>query len=204
MAWKGFRYTVPTIEIDLTNSVENLLNNLDKDARWGLNKAKKEGLVAKEADEQEAKEFYKIYLEMCSNNSIESRSFEDISQAKEEGYIRKIFVCKKDRIIASGAAITIDKKRNVISLYINASNHEFLKLQPNNLIYWTIIEYGKKINAGGFDLGGYEPNAKKGSKLYEINRFKERWGGKIVKYPVYSKNPFYILGKKIKQMLKIP
>jgi len=35
-----------------------------------------------------------------------------------------------------------------------------------------------------------------GSKLYEINRFKERWGGKIVTYYIYSSNPFYILGRK--------
>jgi lipid II:glycine glycyltransferase (peptidoglycan interpeptide bridge formation enzyme) len=95
---------------------------------------------------------------------------------------------------SAGAIKTEDKK---VILFLNASNSEFLKFQPNNLLYWSIIEWSKKNSYLIFDLGGYQLNAKKGSKLHEINKFKERWGGEIKQYYIYSKNPVYILGRKV-------
>lgn len=59
-----------------------------------------------------------------------------------------------------------------------------------------MIEHGKQHNFSILDLGGYQLKAKPGTKLYEVNRFKERWGGNIKIYHIYSKNPFYILGRK--------
>ncbi|MFH1249422.1 MAG: peptidoglycan bridge formation glycyltransferase FemA/FemB family protein [archaeon] len=192
-----FQDFVETIEVDLTKPIEKLKNALDKDARWGINKAIKEGLTVKEADEKEVKEFYEIYREMCKRNEIKMHDLNEIILNNPPSYNRKIFVCKKGNKIISGVSITENKTNGIISLYVNASNPEYLKFQPNNLLYWSIIEHGKRINAKTFDLGGYDATAEKGSKTYEINRFKERWGGKIVKYPVYSNNPFYILGRKI-------
>jgi lipid II:glycine glycyltransferase (peptidoglycan interpeptide bridge formation enzyme) len=93
--------------------------------------------------------------------------------------------------------IKLIENNRKIELFLNASDINALKFQPNNLLYWEIIEYGKKNNFAIFDLGGYQSGAKPGNKLYEINRFKERWGGKIVQYDIYSKNLLYIIGRKI-------
>lgn len=105
-----------------------------------------------------------------------------------------MFGCFFENKMIAGAVIKIGEDR--ITLFLNASEHEHLKYQPNNLLYWSIIKWGKENKFKIFDLGGYQLNAKEGAKLYEINRFKLRWGGKIVEYPVYSKNPFYIMGRK--------
>ena len=188
---------VPTIEVDLTSPIDEIWQKLDKDARWGVNKARREGLIVKEADEQEAKEYYHLYIEMCKRNNVKAHSFDELSLSLNQSYKRGIFICKKDDRVIAGASITEDKNREVISLFSNASIEEYLKLQPNNLIYWEIIVYGKNNNARAFDLGGYELNVKEGSKVGGINRFKERWGGKIVNYPVYSINPFYIIARKL-------
>ena len=34
------------------------------------------------------------------------------------------------------------------------------------------------------------------NKLYQINKFKSRWGGEIVEQPIYFKNPIKVLGRK--------
>ena len=60
-----------------------------------------------------------------------------------------------------------------------------------------MIKWAKENNFKIVDLGGYQLNAEKDSKLEKINKFKERWGGKIITYKIESKNPFYILGRKI-------
>ena len=37
-----------TVLVDLTETEENILKNLDKNARWGINRAKREGLIIEE------------------------------------------------------------------------------------------------------------------------------------------------------------
>lgn len=191
MNWKGFSDAQATIVINLERSKEELWQNLDKDARWGVNKARKEGLTIKLAgQEQDWHDFYNLYVETIERGGIKASSYQEI---RKENAV--LFLCMHSgKIIAGAVAI---QKLEKLSLFLNASLHEFLKFQPNNLLYWHLMEYGKEKGMKQFDLGGYQLNAGKGSKLYEINRFKERWGGEIVKYKIHSKNPFYILGRKI-------
>lgn len=193
MKWKGFKDVQATIHVNLEKSKEELLKNLDKDARWGINKAKKEGLRVGKTEKEEAwKRFYEIYEETCKRGGIKPFKFSEI---KKENSI--LLLCLKDEKIIAGAVVIENKPEQKVSLYLNASLPEYQSMEPNNLLYWAIIIYGKKKGYKIFDLGGYQLNAKKGSKLYEINRFKERWGGEIVTYYIYSKNPLYILGRKM-------
>jgi lipid II:glycine glycyltransferase (peptidoglycan interpeptide bridge formation enzyme) len=192
MKWKGFRDIQATIEIDLTKNEEELWNSLDKDARWGVKRAEKEGLIIKEGTEnKDLKKFYEIYKETCKFGGIKHQSLEEIN-AKTPIFF---FCYKDDKLIAGSAIIVKDKKK--FRLFLNASDHNYLKLQPNNLLYWHMIKWGKNKKYKKCDLGGYQLEARKGSKLYSVNRFKERWGGQIKRRPIYSYNLFYILGRKL-------
>ena len=186
-----FKDIQATIIIDLNKDINELWNALDKKARWGVNKAKKEGLSVREIDkDEEGHEFYKMYRETCKRGGILPFSMEKLKESK-------LFICEKDKMIIAGAAIKEKQEDKKIELFINASLYEYLQFQPNNLLYWNFIEYGKNNGFKIFDLGGYQLKAPKGSKLYEINKFKERWGGQIIKYHIYSNNPLYVLGRKI-------
>mgnify|MGYP000512916304 CR=1 FL=1 len=185
MGWRGFRDVQATIQIDLTKPIEELWQGLDKDARWGVRKAKKEGLMINEAKQDEWYEFYNLYKDTCKRGGILPLPFEKIKESK-------LFVCKKDNKIIAGAAVK--EKNEVIELFLNASLPEFLKLQPNNLLYWSIIEYGKQHGFKIFDLGGYQLKAR--GHMQGINRFKERWGGQLVMKEVKG-SAAYILGRKL-------
>lgn len=191
MRWRGFRDIQATIIIDLNKSEEELWKNIDKDARWGVKKAEKENLIIKEDFLEDLGKFYEIYKETCRFGGINPLSLDEILKNKP-----KFFFCYKNDILIAGSAIIIEDDKK-FRLFLNASNHEYLKFQPNNLLYWYLIKWGKTNGFKIFDLGGYQLNAKPGNKLYNINRFKERWGGEIKIYYIYSYNPFYILGRKL-------
>jgi lipid II:glycine glycyltransferase (peptidoglycan interpeptide bridge formation enzyme) len=108
----------------------------------------------------------------------------------------KFFFCYKEDQLIAGVAVVLESE-NRFRLFLNSSDHDYLKYQPNNLLYWHLIKWGKENKYEIFDLGGYQLETKPNDKLYSVNRFKERWGGRVVKYPVYSYNPFYILGRKL-------
>jgi lipid II:glycine glycyltransferase (peptidoglycan interpeptide bridge formation enzyme) len=186
---KGFSDVQATIEIDLTRTEEELWNSIDKDARWGVKKAEKEGLlISGITQESDWKEFYEIYKKTIIAGGIVPDDFDEI---KLKDYM--LFVCRKNDKIIAGAIIFIEKDK--FTLKYNASLHEFLNLQPNNLLYWHLIKWGKERGFKVFDLGGYQINAS--GHLTGVNRFKERWGGKVIKYKIHSWNPIYILGRKV-------
>jgi lipid II:glycine glycyltransferase (peptidoglycan interpeptide bridge formation enzyme) len=191
MLWKGFRDIQATIIIDLTNTEEALWESLDKEARWGMNKAEKEGRIVKESLEEESlKKFYEIYKETCRYGGINPQTLDQIKNRRPI-----FFFCYKDNKLIAGSAVIVESEEK-FRLFLNASDKEYLKYQPNNILYWHMIKWGMN-KYKYFDLGGYQLNAKQGDKLYHVNRFKERWGGKIKKYYVYSYNPIYILGRKL-------
>jgi len=189
MIWRGFKDFMATIEINLEKSEEELFLKLDKDAKWGINKAVKSLLIVEvREDENTWKDFYEIYKETCLYGKIVPLDIEKVKEGK-------LFACIFEGKIIAGAVIKIQEK--TITLFLNASQHDYLKFQPNNLLYWSIIKWGGENGYKIFDLGGYQAGAKPGEKLYDINRFKLRWGGEIKNYDIYSWNLFYILGRKV-------
>jgi lipid II:glycine glycyltransferase (peptidoglycan interpeptide bridge formation enzyme) len=192
MVWKGFKDTQATIEISLIKSEEELWEKVDKDGRWGVKKAEREKLIIKENfSEKDLNGFFKIYKETCLYGGINPHSEEEIKKEKP-----KFFLCYKDNQVIAGSAVILNSKEK-FTLFLNASSPDYQKYQPNNLLYWHCIIWGKKNGYKIFDLGGFQLGAKPGEKLCNINRFKERWGGEKKIYYIYSKNPIYIIGRKL-------
>ncbi|MEM3405614.1 MAG: peptidoglycan bridge formation glycyltransferase FemA/FemB family protein [Candidatus Pacearchaeota archaeon] len=176
-----------TVIVDLTPNEEEIMKNLDKDARWGIKKAIKNNLIVEETNkEEDLKEFYKIYEKELKEKIIRVETFEHLKENMDI-----LFVCKKDNKIIAGATLKI--KNNIPTLTRNASLKEYLSFHPNNLLYWNLILWSKKNGYKKLDLGGYQ--IKPRGNLIGINKFKERWG-EIVYY--YDDYPFYkAIGRKL-------
>lgn len=186
-----FKDIQATIHIDLDKNLEELWNSLDKDARWGVNRARKENLRLQIVnDENFWKEFYDLYISTILDGGVTPKKIEEL---KSENPV--LFLCFRNEELIAGAAIKTYE--NKTELFLNASKKDALKYQPNNFLYWEIIEWSKKNGFKIFDLGGYQLNAPTGSKLEQINKFKERWGGKVVTFKISSVNPLYIIGRKL-------
>ena len=59
------------------------------------------------------------------------------------------------------------------------------------------FKYYKNKGCKQFDLGGYDSEAKEGDKTYNINKFKERFGGIITEQPIFSSNNKYPFLRKV-------
>ena len=191
---KGFyKNSFSTIEIPLKEDLNKIWANLDKEARWGVNRARKEGAEIIEAsNEKDVEIFYNIYKETCERGGIVPVSLDFMKYLFNHfrEYNALFLVKYKEKYIA-GSWVKMSANFSLPKQEYNASLSEFLDVQPNNLLYWHMIEWAKRRGCSGFDLGGIEPDAKEGSKLSQLNRFKERWGGERRDYFIYSTSFFY-------------
>ena len=131
-----------TIEIDLNKSLEELWKNADKDARWGVNKARKEGLkIDFPQDESEKNYFYNLYKDTMVWNRLVPKKKEELNKK-----ISKLFLCKKQGEIVAGAAIEI--KDNKTILFLNASN----SLSLCFTILLTLLTLSSLIKVNNFFL----------------------------------------------------
>lgn len=180
-----------TVIVDLNADEKKLFKALHKDARWGIKKAQKSGLIAEEANsEKEWNAFYTLFKEVVKEGGSDIQS---INYIKDKAH--KLFICKKGKKTIGGAAVFFDPIYDISipRLLKIASDKKYLNLQPNNLLYWHCILWAKKSGYKKFDLGGWQINAK--GHLQGINKFKEKWGNVVYHYNDY---PFFrALGRKI-------
>ena len=177
-----------TILVDLKKSEEDLWNGLEKkSARWGVKFAKKNDLSFKIATEREVKQFYPLYKKTAKDGRFNSKPLKFLIVLRDTD-VSKFFIIKHLKKIVAGGLILIDQENNYSILDLTASSDKGLKLQAMPFLYWQLILYSKSLGLNCFDLGGYDKDAKEGEKTYNINKFKERFGGEIVEQSIYSTN----------------
>jgi hypothetical protein len=184
-----FKCKFSTIVVELKDDIETIKSHFDKDARWGIKKAQKEGAEIIEAHSQkDVEDFYEVYLETCKRGGFNPVSKKFLmSLFKYFREYNKLFLVKyKNKIIAGAWIKMCGPGFQIPKLEYNASLTEFLNIQPNNLLYFYMIDWAKKNNFSEIDLGGVEPEAQKNSKFAQLNKYKERWGGKQRDYYIYT------------------
>ena len=154
-----------TIIVDLEPSEEEILSSLHKDARWGIGRAKRDGLVVRISNDWE--DVYRLYTDTMELGGVKAESLEKLKEGTVD-----LFVCKKNGRIIGAAGV--EMKGEIPTLYFNCSDLEFRSSQPNNILYWACIVWYKGKGHKMFDLGGWQINAQE--HLEGINKFKEKWG----------------------------
>jgi len=166
-----------TVIVDLSPDEQTIFNSLQKDARWGIKKAQKEGLTIEESSDFD--KFYQIYLLSMKEIGVNP---ETLGHVKSHSSV--LFICYKDKVAIAGAILEI--VNNVPTLTRAASLSEYRNSQPNNILYWHCITWSKRKGYPNLDLGGWQVNAR--GNLDGVNKFKERWG-KVV----YTKRDYPLL-----------
>ena len=93
----------------------------------------------------------------------------------------KIWVVKYDNKMI-GTIVTLIYKDTIYDWYAGSSR-KYLKLCPNDVLPWTVIEWGSKNQYNIFDFGG----AGKPTESYGVRDFKKQFGGKLVNFGRYEK-----------------
>lgn len=174
-----------TFIINLDRSVDELWTSIGKKNRNMVRKAKKSGVVIKEAKSKEdLKAFYYLYLKTMKKLGSPPQPYAYFEKIWDLFYPDHLLIpiAMLDNIpIAAGLFFLYKDK---IQWTYGCSLKEYLTYGPNNLILWYVIEWGSKNGFKSLDLGRTRENA--GNVL-----FKKRWGGEKVTMPY-----FYLFYKK--------
>ncbi len=194
-----------TVLIDLGLEEEELWKNLEKKSmRWGVKSAEKNKLKFGLASEKDVKDFYKSYLETCKSGGFYAEEKEFV-EGLRDSEISKLFVVKSKGKIVAGGLILIDERYNYSILNLTSASEEGLKLQAMPFLYWEITKYSKSQGLDKFDLGGYDADARRGEKMHNINKFKDRLGGEVVEQPFFATRRRYPwLRKLLKAKRRMP
>ena len=161
---------VASVIVDLTPTEEQISAGFDKQGRWGIHRAIREGLTIEKSNDWDS--IYDLYRQTMIDGGASCSS---IKQLKDKTIV--LFICKKNDKIIAGASL--ENGENGITLQTNFSMREFNIMQPNNLLYWECIKWAKAQGHKTLDLGGYQINPC--DHLIGVNKFKERFG-KVIYY----------------------
>src|SRR3989344_2816574 len=192
-----------TILVSLEKDKEFLWNSLEKkSARWGVKTAEKNNLEFQELKtESEISEFYKLYKKTAHDGGFKEKSPDFLKELTKSRERARLFLIKKENKIIAGGIILIDNDYTILNL--TAASDEGYKLQAMPFFYWNLILFSKSLGKAYFDLGGYDKNARQGEKIYNINKFKENFGGNIVEQLHCSTNSKYTLIRSLMKRFKI-
>jgi hypothetical protein len=157
------------VMLDLTKGSDELFKQFAQTRRTDIRNAIKRGIeVFIAGTHDEFKAYYEIYAEWCQRKKIAPSSFEVIEEALNLQNRRLFLVRYEGKIIA--ATIIRLYPGAMIEYAANSSIGEYLKLRPNDLLQWRVVEWACGEGYKRYSLGG-------------AHLFVRRMGGSIV--PVY-------------------
>jgi hypothetical protein len=157
------------VMLDLTKGPDELFKGFANTRRTDIRNAIKCGLEVVIADTRdEFRAYYEIYADWCQRKKIDQFSFEVVEEALSLPN-RRLFLARYEGKTIAAAIIRLYQGA-MIEYAANSSLVEYLKLRPNDLLQWRIVEWACGEGYKRYSLGG-------------AHLFVQRMGGSIV--PVY-------------------
>lgn len=168
---------------------EDMWKRFHKHTRNDIRKAESSNLNVKIIkDSVEISRFYRIYLgEMKSFGTPQHslKFFKTLFNLAKENVIG--FNCYSDKKVIGSLILFFVGSYAYVAF--NVSNPEYRNLRPNDLLYWTTIQWAIEHGIKILDVGQIDKNPEKGSRAEGLAKFKNKWLGKVYtkSYFVYSK-----------------
>lgn len=186
----GFRkYIDYTFIIDISN-INELWRKLNKKNRNAIRFAEKSGVCFETLEKlEQINEIYHLFIEQAKryNFKIPRKDyFENVwKEMKVKGKAEFFVASLKGNPLS--VAVTF-MHEDVISMPIWGNINEARKFKANNYLIWKILEYASRHGYKKFNFWGTDPNPN--SPFYGIHKFKESFGGELVKVYRYEKSNF--------------
>jgi len=178
-------FTKYTFVIDLTQSEEELMNNMHSKTRYNIRLAQKHGVVIKEDSSDLA---FTAYLKL-SEKTTERQGF----YAHNKTYHETMWNSMKEN--GSAKLFTASYNNEIITAWIlfcfndmiyypyGASSRNHREVMAPNLLLWEIVKWGKTHGYKKFDLwGAMGPDPDTHDPWYGFHRFKEGYHPELVEF----------------------
>lgn len=187
-----------TIILPLNQKSQQLWDNLKSECRTAIRKARKNNVRIIEATN---KNFLDVYYEMAKDTYKKSNRLPPLSKSaysviwdllKPYDRIRVMLAKHDDQVVAGGIFFHFN---NRLYYWDGASFPDYYSLCPNNLLHWSLIEWGANNGVTQYDMLG--------ANIPSIAKFKLSFGGDLRTYTYAYKDatlPAYI-GRRLYQFL---
>ena len=171
---------------DLTQSEEQLFNNMDSACRRCIRKAEKSGVVIEEAHDMAFADEYYGQLEdvFAKQGLIPTYKVDRVrTLIKHMEPTGKLLLLRardpEGKCVATGIFPGFNK---IAEFWGNASSRAGQILRPNEAIHWYVMRYWKRRGVEVYDWGGE-------------GTYKEKYGCKVHQVPWFTKSRYQLVSK---------
>lgn len=178
-----------TLHIDLLKDEKSLLSGLDKNTRWQINKATRQGIIKCELyrpTDEEVLDFVDYYNHFAQNKKIPKCSQARLIALHDAD---TLFLSKasdgEDKVLCYHAYIIDEKRARCLysaSHFRESSDTKYRVLvgMANRYLHWNDMIAFKNQGLSVYDFGGVVPQNDKNQERQNITKFKAEFGGKMV------------------------
>lgn len=172
-----------TVIVDLTRSEEEIYSNFNKSAKRNINKAKRNWLYFKSANDKEISEFYSLWQDTSVKkwfNIYPKDQYLKLVSFIKNTWTGDLYIVKKDDVILSWS-IEINENNNSYYLY-GATNRDYFKIWWHYFLKYEMFKYLKNRWIKRVDLVWVSPSWASDHPLKGVSQFKHSLGGEHVEY----------------------
>lgn len=171
-----------TVEIDLSDSEEKILARMNQKTRYNIRLAERKGIVVSMASPSEWDAIYRLYAETADRDGFIIRPWEYYQRVWRILSTANMASCLKaefnGKLIAAIWVVGFGTK----SHYLYGMSHsQFREMMPNHLLQWRGMQLAKSQGRIIYDMWGAPNNFTKSDSLAGVFRFKQGFGGEIVR-----------------------
>ena len=172
-----------TFFIDLTQSQEELWNQMRYTSRYEIRKALKNGVEVTEYPSSELSIWYELYSATCSRHRLDQKPIEFFTSVltsqddTREGVSVKLLIAKRNKEFLSALFLVISKNR--ANYLYGASKGVHNSYGASHLLQWESIKIAKMCGCNQYDLFGSAPNLDKRHPLHGVHVYKKGFGGRL-------------------------
>lgn len=169
--------------LDISGPLDGIWGKFEGSVRRAIRKGRQSDLKITQGTElEDYRIFYELELETRKRQGsppYSFRFFENLhSKLHTLGKAKLYFASFNNQDIA-GVIILYYKKIAIYAYGASTSDRDFLKLRPNNLLFWQAIQDAHQCGCQLFDFGTTHPSNK------GLLRFKSGWGTSDIRIPYY-------------------
>lgn len=183
-----------TVVIDLRRDLEDLLAGMKQKTRYNIRLAEKRGVTVRVGTEADFAALFRVYVETARRDGFAIR---------EQAYYQRVWGVFLKSGMATPLIAEVDGDL-VAGLFLfhfagrawflyGMSRAAYRDRMPNYLLQWAAIRKGKELGCTAYDLWGAPDNFNESDRLWGVYRFKEGFGGEVVRYAGAWDRPLHTL-----------
>jgi len=181
-----------TVIVDLLPDLADISSRQKQKTRYNIGLAARKGVRVAQAGPEGLPTFHQLLDETARRDSFAVRPLSYFQQMTEKmGENVRLFLASYEDQVLAGILVAAFG-REAIYLY-GASGNVHRNLMPNHLLQWEAMKWAKARGCACYDLWGVPPEAgspeeelipdeQKKGELWGVYRFKQGFGGRVVRY----------------------